>query len=146
MKKFELLVIGISIGVTLLISSVFGFAGSSIYGKFWGWFWVSLLAQLIIFLIWNSLLIQKDYANQQKAEIDAMEQYSKFTVKLNCAYCQNPNNTPIQLNQKNTFKCEACNQVNGVFMQFMATTMTTPIESVKIPLPDAESAEIRVRP
>jgi hypothetical protein len=146
MKRFELIVIGASIGVTFLLSTIFGFAGSSIYGKFWGWFWISFLAQLIIFLVWNSFLIQKDYANQQKAEIDAMEQYSKFTVKLNCAYCQSPNNVPIQLNQKNTFRCDSCNQGNGVFMQFMATTMTTPIESVKLPISDSENAEIKVRP
>jgi hypothetical protein len=144
MKRFELTIIGISIGTTMLISALFGFAGSSIYGAFWGWFTVSFLVQVILFLGWNSYLIQKDTAIQEQAELKALEQYSKFTIKLTCAYCKQPNVVPIQLNVKNTFKCQSCNQANGVFMQFMATTLTTPIENVKIPLVEAEPVELKL--
>jgi hypothetical protein len=144
-NRIELLLVLISITLTLFFSAVFGFAGSSICGKFWGWFWVTFLIQVIGFAAWNSYLSQKEFAANQKAEIEALEQFSKFSVQLSCAYCKQPNTTPIQLNQKNTFKCQTCNQTNGVFMQFAATTMTTPIESVKIPLVDSNSiAEFKV--
>lgn len=144
MQKTEILVLSISLGTTLVLSTLFGFAGSAIIGTFWGWFWISFLFQFIGFFLYNSFLIQKERLIQQKFELETLEQLSKFSVRLNCAYCQQPNIAPIQLNQKNTFKCESCNQVNGVFMQFSATTLTTPIESVKIPVPQSESIEFKV--
>lgn len=144
-KRTELLLIGISISLTFLFSAIFGFAGSSICGKFWGWFWITFLVQVIGFAAWNSYLSQREFASIQKAEIEALEQFSKFAIQLSCAYCKQPNTVPIQLNRKNTFKCGSCNQTNGVYMQFAATTMTTPIESVKLPLPESETlAEFKV--
>ena len=145
MKKFEFLALGISLAGTLAVSTVFGFAGSAIAGPFWAWFWISLLLQLIVFAIWNSFLIQKDSALAQQAELTVLERLSRFVISLSCAYCKQPNNVPIQLNQKNTFKCESCGQVNGVYMQFTATTLTTPVESVRLPVQDVSpGAEIRV--
>tara|TARA_R110000868_G_scaffold40267_3_gene139157 strand:- start:1619 stop:2059 length:441 start_codon:yes stop_codon:yes gene_type:complete len=144
MKKFEYLVLGISISSTFLISTIFGFAGGAIIGTFWAWFWISFLIQVIAFAVWNSFLIQKSDAIAQLAEIQLLEQLSRFVIQLSCAYCKQPNNVPIQLNAKNTFKCESCNQVSGVFMQFTATTLTTPVESVKLPLGGSESVEFKV--
>ena len=100
--------------------------------------------QIIGFLSINSYLLQRDSIQLQQAEVEALEQLSKFTIKVSCAYCQQPNTTPIQLNQRNTFKCESCNQVNGISMQFMATTLTSPIESVKIPIENSGSIEFKV--
>ena len=144
MNKFTLTVLGISIAITTLVSTLFGFAGSTIIGTFWGWFWVSLLVQFIGFVTVNSFLIQRDNALVQQVEIEGMDKLSKFTIQLVCAYCQQSNVTPIQLNQRNTFKCESCNQVNGISMQFMATTLTTPIQSVKMPVENSESVEFKV--
>jgi len=144
MNKTILLVIGISVGLTCLISTLFGFAGSAIIGTFWGWFWVTFLIKFVGFIVFNSYLIQRDSLSQQQIEVEALDKLSKFTIKLTCAYCQQYNTTPIQLNQKNTFKCESCNQVNGISMQFMATTLTSPIESVKIPIENSGSIEFKV--
>ena len=144
MNKTILLVIGISVGLTCLISTLFGFAGSAIIGTFWGWFWVTFLFQFVGFIVFNSYLIQRDSLQQQQVELEALDKLSKFTIKLTCAYCQQYNTTPIQLNQKNTFKCESCNQVNGISMQFMATTLTSPIESVKIPIENSGTIEFKV--
>ena len=144
MNKTIALVIGISVGLTCLISTLFGFAGSAIIGTFWGWFWVTFLIQFVGFIVFNSYLIQRDSLSQQQIEVEALDKLSKFTIKLTCAYCQQYNTTPIQLNQKNTFKCESCNQVNGISMQFMATTLTSPIESVKIPIENSGSIEFKV--
>jgi hypothetical protein len=144
-NRTEILIVALSILITCVFSAIFGFAGSSIYGKFWGWFWVTFLLQVIGFAVWNSFLSQKEFNAQQEAEINALEQLSKFSVQLTCAYCKQPNTTPIQLNQKNTFKCGSCNQVNGVFMQFTSTTLTTPVEGVKLPIEDSGTiAEFRV--
>ena len=144
MNKLTLTVLGISLGTTCLVSTLFGFAGSSIIGTFWGWFWISLLVQFIGFVAYNSFLIQRDQAINQQAEIETLDKLAKFTIKVTCAYCQQANVTPIQLNQRNTFKCESCNQVNGISMQFMATTLTSPIESVKLPVENSNSVEFKV--
>lgn len=145
MNKLTWIVLFGSISITSLISTLFGFAGQTIVGTFWGWFWISFLVQFVLFVAYNSYLIQKDNIALQSAEIQALEQLSKFAVKLTCAYCQQSNLVPIQLNQRNVFKCDGCNQVNGVSMQFMATTLTTPVESVKIPVDTGSSIEFRVK-
>lgn len=144
MNKFTLTVLFASITLTSIVSTLFGFAGSTIIGTFWGWFWISLLIQFVGFVAYNSFLIQRDNTLLVQAEAEALSQLSKFSVRLTCAYCQQPSVIPIQLNQRNTFKCESCNQVNGVSMQFMATTLTNPIQSVQIPLENADTVEFKV--
>lgn len=142
--KFTLTIAGISLGLTAVLSALFGFAGSAIVGTFWGWFWLSFLLLVIGFAVVNSFLIQRDITLSQKLEVETLEKLSKFTIKLTCAYCQQPNVTPIQLNIKNTFKCESCNQVNGISMQFMSTTLTTPLDSVALPVENSSFAEFKV--
>jgi transcription elongation factor Elf1 len=144
MIKTTLTILAVSFGLTIAISTLFGFAGSTIIGTFWGWFWVSLLVQVIGFAIVNSFLLQRDNALNQQIELEALDKLSKFTIKLTCAYCQQSNITPIQLDTKNTFKCESCNQVNGISMQFMSTTLTSPIDSVKLPIESSTVAEFKV--
>lgn len=145
MNKLNLIVLSASVFITSLISTLFGFAGKTIIGTFWGWFCISFLAIFIFFVAYNSYLIQKDNLALEAAEIEALKQLSKFTIKLSCAYCQQNNLIPIQLNQRNSFKCEGCNQVNGVSMQFMATTLTTPIQSVTIPADTNNSIEFKIK-
>jgi hypothetical protein len=143
-NKFTLLVFGVSVALTSLFSTLFGFAGQTIIGSFWSWFCISFLIQVIGFVAYNSYLIQRDFTELQRAEISALDKLSKFTIKITCAYCQQANVVPIQLNQRNTYKCESCNQVNGVSMQFMSTTITTPLESVKIPVENSNVVEFKV--
>ena len=143
-KKPETVILLVSIGVTTLIATLFGFAGSAIIGTFWAWFWITILLQVIIFAITNSYFLQKDKFNEDRLTVQTLEQFAKFTIKLNCSYCQQPSTIPIQLNQRNTFKCESCNQINGVTMQFISTPLTTPIESVSIPIENSESIEFKV--
>ena len=144
MTRLEAKILAYSIILTCGISSLFGFAGSTIIGTFWSWFCISLLVQFIGFISYNSFLIQKDNIALQEAEVEALKEISKITIKIACAYCQLPNVTPIQLNRKNTFKCEGCNQVNGVSMQFMATAITTPLDTIKAPKTENEAIEFTV--
>lgn len=145
MKKPELIILAISVGITIGISLLVGFAGAALIGSFWSWFSLALITQLILFAIANSYLLQKDRFVSDQLSLKALEQISKFSIKINCAYCQQQNVVPVQLNQKNTFKCDSCNQVNGITMQFISTPITTPIESVKIPLEGTESIEFKVK-
>lgn len=131
MSKQNILVAGSSLLLTAVFAALFGFAGSSIIGNFWSWFWISVLCMFVLFGLANSYFISKDINILQKNEIEILEHMSKFTIKLSCAYCQQQNIVPIQLNTRNTFKCESCNQVNGVSMQFMATSITTPLDVAK---------------
>lgn len=131
MSKQNIIVASASLFLTSLFATIFGLAGSTIIGTFWGWFWISILSMIVVFALINSFLIHRDINLLQKNEIDILDKFSKFSIKLSCAYCQQQNVVPIQLNSRNTFKCEACNQVNGVSMQFMATSITTPIDSAK---------------
>jgi hypothetical protein len=144
MNKIITTTLFLSVLFTSLFSALFGLVGQTFGGTFWGWFWVTWLGQFLGFVCYNSYLIQRDNIAFQTAETKILEELSKFSVKLTCAYCQQTNVTPIQLNQKNTFKCEGCNQVNGVSMQFMATTLTTPIQSVKIPVLDQSEVEFKI--
>lgn len=144
MKKPEVIVLALSLVATLLVSSLFGLIGPFIVGTFWGWFWIAFLLQIIGFIALNSFLIQKDMGVAELVQAQALDALSKFTIQLTCAYCQQTNIVPIQLNQRNTFKCEGCNQTNAVTMQFAATALTTPIDSVKIPVEGTNSIEFRV--
>ena len=145
MNRFEFTIVSISIAVTLFFSAVIAFAGSFIHGTFWGWFGISCALQIIGFIIWNSYLIQKDNAIAQQNDIDELRAISNISIKLTCAYCNQLNDVPIRLNRKNTFKCDFCSQINGVFMQFTATTVTTPIDSVTLPLDETSSTEFQVK-
>jgi transcription elongation factor Elf1 len=131
MNKQSIIVALASLFLTAAFATLFGFAGRSIVGTFWSWFWISTLSMFVVFGIINSYFISKDINLLQKNEIEILEQLSKFTITVNCAYCQQQNNVPIQLNARNTFKCESCNQVNGISMQFMATSITTPLNIAK---------------
>lgn len=145
MKKPEIVIIALSLLGTSIISALLALAASTLIGSFWSWFVITFVLQIIGFSVWNSLLIQKQNNFLRETELAELEQLSKFSIKISCAYCSQPNDCQIQLNQKNTFKCQSCNQVNGIYMQFTATTLTTPIEGVTLPLPDSDRAEIKIK-
>ncbi len=145
MKKPEIVIVVLSLLGTSTFSALLALAASTLIGSFWSWFTITFVLQIIGFSVWNSLLIQRQNNFLRQAELAELEQFSKFSIKISCAYCSQPNDCQIQLNQKNSFKCQSCNQVNGVYMQFTATTQTTPIESVTLPLPNYDQAEIKVK-
>jgi hypothetical protein len=137
-NKPEILVIGISLSFSSLISSVFGLAGWLVVGKFWGFFLMALALQFVIFAIINTFLRRKDFIETTKLINEQLEAASKHLINLSCSYCQITNTVPIVLNEENRFKCESCNQINGVKMQFFSTQITTPLKKVMIPVGDEE--------
>jgi len=126
-KRPETLVLLISLGFTALVSILVGMGGYMLSGKFWGYFVITFCIQVIIFAIINTFLLRKDAVETLELLNKQMEQISKFTVRLTCSYCSQQNVVPIVLNQENRYKCDSCNQVNGIKMQFFSTQITTPL-------------------
>jgi hypothetical protein len=144
LKKPETIVILLSIGITSTISIVIGLSGYLLTNKFWSFFFIAFCIQFIIFAVVNTFLQRKDFVEGVALTNQQLEALSKFTIKLACAYCKQPNVTPITLNQENRFKCESCNQINSIKMQFLATQVTTPLTSLSIPTLDDEKIEFKV--
>ena len=138
-KKPEFLIISLSLAITALISLGIGIAGFLITGQFWGFFVLSFILQFVIFAVVNTVLIRRDQTEGTRLLNQQLEAVSKHTLRLSCAYCKVPNIVPVTLNQENRFKCEACNQINGVKMQFFATQITTPLKKITFPLDELES-------
>jgi len=126
----ETLVLLISLGFTTLVSVLVGTGGYLIANKFWGFFVIAFCIQFIIFAIVNTFLLRKDAIESVALINEQMDKLAKFTVRLTCSYCSQSNVVPIILNQENRFKCDSCNQVNGVKMQFFSTQITTPLSKV----------------
>jgi hypothetical protein len=140
----EILVITLSVCITLGISSLIGIGSSLIIGSFWGPFFLSFGLQFVLFFIINTILQKRDALAEAKIVTEQLNTLSKYYIKLSCAYCSKPNSTPIVLNQENRFKCEYCQQVNGVKMQFFSTQITVPIEKVLIPTETETITEFKV--
>jgi hypothetical protein len=144
-KTQEFIIIGISLVVTLLISSLVGVCTLLLLQKFWAGFCLGITIQVIGFAIYNTILLRNDEIVANKLFNEQLQALSKFSVKLSCAYCKQPSApVPIQLNQNNSFKCEYCKQVSGIKMQFITTQVTTPIDNVTIPVPEGNSIEFKV--
>jgi hypothetical protein len=138
-----LVIVGLSLLFTGVVSGVVGLGGYLIGGSFWGWFILAFGIQFIAFAVINTVLQRKDTIEGAKIVNEQLEALSKFTVQLTCAYCKQPNAVPITLNQENRFKCGSCNQVNAVKMQFLAAQITTPLQKVVMPVGESESIEFK---
>jgi hypothetical protein len=122
-----------SLFVTIAVSSFIGVGGMYISNSFLGYFLIAFSVQFIGFFVLNTFLQKNDYHKETELANTQLEALSKYLIKLSCAYCSKPNTTPIVLNRENKFKCEFCQQFNGIKMQFFSTQITTPIERVILP-------------
>ena len=135
-------IVALSLLFTGVVSGVVGLGGHLLGSNFWGWFILAFGIQFIAFAVINTILQRKDTIEGAKVLNEQLEALSKFTIQLACAYCKQPNTTPITLNQENRFQCGSCNQVNAVKMQFFAAQITTPLNKVVLPAGD-ESIEFK---
>lgn len=143
-KKVETIVVLLSICLTLFISSVVGLGAYLLIGKFLGPFVIAFAVQVILFAIVNTRQLKNDEFKAAKLYNERLQTLSKFVVRLSCAYCKVSNSVPIHLNNENRFKCEGCNQVNGIKMQFITTQVTTPLDKMVLPLSEDTVAEIKI--
>ena len=128
-----LVIVGLSLLFTAVVAAVVGLGGYLLIGSFWGFFALAFGIQFIAFAVINTILQRKDTIEGAKIVNEQLEALSKFTIQLACAYCKQPNMTPITLNQENRFQCGSCNQINAVKMQFFAAQITTPLEKIMLP-------------
>jgi hypothetical protein len=138
-----LVIVGLSLGFTAVVSGVVGLGGYLISGNFLGWFILAFGIQFVLFAVINTFLQRKDTIEGAKIVNKQLEALAKFTVQLTCAYCKQANAVPITLNQENRFQCGSCNQVNAVKMQFFAAQITTPLQKVVMPIGENESVEFK---
>ena len=136
------LIVGLSLLFTAVVSAVVGIGGYLLTGYFWGFFALAFGVQFVIFAVINTYLQRKDTLEGAKVLNEQLEALSKFTIQLACAYCKQGNAVPITLNQENRFQCGSCNQVNAVKMQFFAAQITTPLQKVVLPV-GSESIEFK---
>ena len=129
----ELVVILLSLCFTVVVSGIIAVGGNILFSNFWGTFFIAFGCQFVLFFVLNTVLQKKDEATEAKIATDQLNALSKYVIKLSCAYCSNSNSVPIVLNNENRYKCENCQQVNGVKMQFFSTQITVPLEKVVIP-------------
>jgi len=126
-NKPETIILCLSIGMTLFVSSIISLGIYLFKGIFWTPFFISIGLQFGIFIIVNSIQSSRDYVTYTKLQTEALDVMSKYTIQVQCAYCKQNNVTPIVLNKENKFACEGCKQVNGIKMQFFTTQITTMI-------------------
>jgi hypothetical protein len=143
LKRPEAVILGYSLSITVLVSAVVAAGGYFLLGSFWGTFIVTFGIQFILFAVINTFLQRKDQIEVNKLLNDQLDALSKFTIRLNCAYCKTQNSFPITLNTENRFECESCNQINAVKMQFFAAQITTPLNKVIMPVGENESIEFK---
>lgn len=144
-KRPEFKILLNSIGVTLFIATVFAIGVTLVFGmNFFGALILGFVLQIVVFFVINSFLIARDQKLQLEMLQRDLDVAAKYTVTLNCAYCRQVNKAIVVLNQRNTFKCDHCNQVNSIQMMFSTAQVTTPLESVGLPLPDDTIAEIKI--
>jgi hypothetical protein len=129
----EIVVILLSLCFTLIVSGIIGMGGNILFNNFWGTFFIAFGCQFVLFFVLNTILQKKDEETEAKITTDQLNALSKYVIKLTCAYCSNSNSVPIVLNNENKYKCESCQQVNGVKMQFFSTQITVPLEKVVLP-------------
>jgi len=139
LKKQEVLVLALSTSFTGAVSALIGVGGTLLSFNFWGTFFVAFGVQVIVFFIVNTILQKKDEEVSTKLINDQLNALSKYIIRLTCSYCSKPCNVPIVLNRENRFKCEFCQQTNGVKMQFFSTQITTPLEKITVPVEEVVS-------
>lgn len=139
LKTPEVLVIVLSTSFTGVVSALIGAGGTLLSFNFWGTFFVAFGVQVVIFFIVNTVLQKKDEETTTKLLNEQLNALSKYIIRLTCSYCSKPCNVPIVLNRENRFKCEFCQQTNGVKMQFFSTQLTTPLEKITVPVEELAS-------
>ena len=141
-KNETALVVTLSLTITAIISSLIGIVGYLLTYYFWAWFIIAFIVQIILFAIYNTLLIRKDRIEYAKIVNDQLNAIGKYNIQISCAYCKQNNTVPIVLNQENRFECEYCRQISGIRMQFISTQLTTPLEKVVLPTDEQDGAVI----
>lgn len=106
-----------SLLLTILVALFFTACGYYIFNlDILNTFVCSILVQIIVFYLWNSILGAVVRINLEKQETQRIEQYEKQGVDVSCAHCNAMNFIPIRVNDENSFNCTQCDKPNSVYV------------------------------
>ena len=121
----KILMILTSCAIVSAISAGLSF-GLSIFGiSFWPAFWLIVTIQFLAPLLWSRLY-------ETRLLTTALEEYKakpyrKYSIPLNCTYCNAKNEIEIDLTDTE-FKCENCKKINGIHVNVMTAAITEPVD------------------
>jgi len=105
--------LSLTLFVSTLIAAILHFVGVNFIASFL----VTTIVQFIVFYTVGSVL---DFINEIKMkQINAMRiaEFSKQSMEVTCpCYKKNKEIVPVVLNNKNTYKCSACEKTNSVYI------------------------------
>ena len=109
----------ISLGIAL-VGYLFTNSLSVLYGTFIAIF----ILQFIIHYFWQTFLINKLQISDNELLQSYIQQNTKQSINLSCAYCRSQNSVNIDINTENIFNCKSCNQQNIIMMEFSTARVT----------------------
>lgn len=124
----EWLVVGISLLITGVVSTITATASSLIFG--WHFLGIWLLSFVGQYFIYQCLSLFLDHkAKKLETALQLVEAKARGEIKahLSCAYCAAPNDVVIYMEELiSEFQCNQCKQTNKVFYQFATSQITNP--------------------
>jgi hypothetical protein len=132
MNKQSIALIVLSLVVIILPATVIALILGGFFGHFWSWFGLSCAILFVIGQLSNSFFSKKMNIDIIRLQTRLEEIANQQNVEVSCAYCRTRNITPVYLNQRNTFTCSKCKQVNLIIFQFAAAQVTVPLESPQL--------------
>jgi len=119
-----------SIGLLFLVSSAAALFFSEFNITFWKTFLFILIVQLVCWNIYTTYQRTKLIKIQQEIEREFVQNLQKQEVQISCAACNHEHFIPVDINDANTFQCEACEQKNTVYINIETAAMTV-VDDVK---------------
>jgi hypothetical protein len=119
--------LGLSLGLTFLISIGIGFVLKDLIG-FWQGLTAAIILHFLFFYFFNPDKKSNTLVAAEQAAFDNLIQTQ--TVSVNCPCGQNPMLVPIILNSENIFTCEKCLSKFRVNTVFESVLLTEPLNIV----------------
>jgi len=131
MKNALLLIIGKSLIITLLVSTIFGIILNSFGFGFLPSFLLFTLLQFIIFYFYGEYIKRKNNKIKLDVELKLFQEQSRQMTIVTCPCDRNIETTiPININGENKYKCPGCIKDVTVFLTTKTALATTPADTV----------------
>lgn len=119
-----------SIVLLLLVSAGSALFFSEFNVVFWKSFLFTLIVQLVGYNIFTTYQRTRLLKVQQALEKEYISNLQKQEAQVPCAACNHEHFIMVDINDANTFQCEACDQKNSVYINLETVAMTV-VDDVK---------------
>lgn len=116
----------ISLIVTLLVSFLFAFGLSKVFGL-WQAFSLACIGQYVIFFFYNNYIISRRSVQREELINERLDILSKNVVSFQCPCGKHVFDEVIYINDENVFKCEKCNEQIKVEIGLTPIVKTNPL-------------------